>query len=690
MLKAVTNFDESQRKSYSMKYLHMRIRDMPIATKFALILLPAIAVLLIGLALLQSILAGRSLEHKSESQLKLNNSLVVGMIDSYNMTVRHAVNRLGEVFGSFFEGRFSLEESDMRAIGNTSAPTLRIGSHPVNSDFASVDRFTDLTGAVATVFVRKGDDFVRISTSLKNEKGERALGTALDRSGAAYAKVNAGDMYIGKARLFGQDFITRYTPIKGEQGKIIGVLFVGMNFTDGLKIFKDRIRAIKVADTGFVSVVDVSAKEAGKLVIHPTHEGQSILDRKDAQGHDIIKQMLAQNSGILRYEWSEPGKGTQERMEAFSTYEDWQWMIVSGSYTSEFVAEGKVVRNGGMVAACVIIVIVGVLIFSSANLWITRPLNLAVQHTRRLAQGDLTASLAAHGNDEMGQLQKSLDEMKTGFGTIVQRVAVGAAEVTTAAGQLITSAQKLSEGSRQQSDAATSAAQAVDESTASINNVSAIADGVRALSQQSIETAAKGHDSLHRMVDELNHANQQITDAAGEVEGFVKSTATITEMTRQVKEIAEQTNLLALNAAIEAARAGEQGRGFAVVADEVRKLAEKSARAASEIDSVTGSLVAGSSQVQQAIERGQNSLVSTHQLLDGVVEALEEAMQAVRQSSDGAVRIAEAVKEQASASAEISRNVSGIAEMAEANSATVEQTYAASRHLDSLASGLQA
>ena len=272
---------------------------------------------------------------------------------------------------------------------------------------------------------------------------------------------------------------------------------------------------------------------------------------------------------------------------------------------------------------------------------------------------------------------------------IVRQVHGSAEEVSHAASQLSLAAKRVTLESSRQSKAATQAAQAVEDTSSNISAAADTAEEVRRLSEGSLTSTATGNERLVEMVSELDRAGVSVQQVSAAVNDFVKSTNSIASMTRQVKEIADQTNLLALNAAIEAARAGEQGRGFAVVADEVRKLAEKSARSATEIDSVTESLGVKSSAVEAAIANGERSLESCQALIRHTVETLAGANEAVSQAAQGAQRIAASVKEQATVSGEISRTVHGIVEMGEANRADLEQTSAAATHLEELARALQ-
>jgi methyl-accepting chemotaxis protein len=229
----------------------------------------------------------------------------------------------------------------------------------------------------------------------------------------------------------------------------------------------------------------------------------------------------------------------------------------------------------------------------------------------------------------------------------------------------------------------------VEEVTVSIGLVAENAAEVGRQAKESAELTHEGNRNADAMVTEINSIEQVMREVEQSVHEFIERAHTITGMTQQVKDIADQTNLLALNAAIEAARAGEQGRGFAVVADEVRKLAEKSAKSASEIDQVTNSLNQKSSQVEARVQGGLRSLLATQAHVDRVSAVLIEAGESVTKSSSGVNDIAAAVNEQSLASNEIARKVEKIAQMSEENHAAVNSNSEDIQHLEKLARELQ-
>ncbi|MEW5781537.1 MAG: methyl-accepting chemotaxis protein [Pseudomonadota bacterium] len=322
---------------------------------------------------------------------------------------------------------------------------------------------------------------------------------------------------------------------------------------------------------------------------------------------------------------------------------------------------------------------------------VTQPLDDMVAGLRAIAsgEGDLTRRLEVKSNDEIGQASRVFNEMMANFANLVRQVDTSAKHVSAAARDLVGGAQQVAASSRQQSEKSAAVTDAVERMVRSIVAVAESAERVHAQSQESLARSREGKETLERLIGEIGRVKSAVDEMAEAVNEFVSSTASITNMTREVKDIADQTNLLALNAAIEAARAGEQGRGFAVVADEVRKLAEKSAASANEIDVITRTLNSKSDLVRSAIETGLADIASSEQSLAAVANAINQSNASVEEVGRGLDTIAAATEEQRQVSAAALTDIEAIATMARENSTAVEQNALAAERLETLADELQ-
>jgi methyl-accepting chemotaxis protein len=731
----------------------------------------------------------KEINKSAESQVKLGSEKVLSNLNTVDQLmlekVHSAMNLLKRE--SVIKGSPAIMFPE-----NSGMPSLLFGEDSVAGNYTIVDDVKSLSGAFATIFVRSGNDFIRISTNVIKEDGSRAIGTKLDPNGQAIKNVINNSSFYGVVDILGEPYITGYEPVTGGDGIVIGTWYVGYKLAI-LSELEQNIKSARILNEGFVALKDYN----DRIIFHSSH-------MEDKQIDDILAKAAAEKGG-----WN----------IQTTDFNPWKFTIISGYSESE--VSGEV--SGIIIATIIVGIIIGAVLFVIIGLIVKKSVINKIKHiaeqTVELSSGNTDVDIKITSVDEIGQLQKACSSMienikeqasavidlsqgrfditlkaksekdvltdgiihvvntikglireinllndaaikgdlkyranadnyeggfkelingiNTSHDTLLKPVYEGievlseianhnlTVSVTgnysgdhelikssingtadsmnealndvseaihataSASAEISSSTEEMAAGAHEQSAQTTEVAVAIEQMTRTIVETTRSAETAAEHAKKAGEIAEEGGHVVKETVEGINKIADVVTRAAETVKQLGRNSDQIGEIIQVIDDIADQTNLLALNAAIEAARAGEQGRGFAVVADEVRKLAERTTRATKEIAAMIKQIQTDTAEAVDSMNKGTNEVERGKELAHRAGDSLKEIIQATVKVINDIKHVASASEEQSGTAEQISKSVESISNVTNETAAGIQQIAHSAEDLTRLTVTLQ-
>ena len=608
-----------------------------------------------------------------ENKLKDQAQLAVHGLESVANIIQGKINSdlnvARDIFYSY--GKISIDNTksfNIKAVNQITKaesyvklPTMKVGGSEILNNHAVVDKIKILTGDVSTIFQIIPEGAIRISTNVLTKEGERAVGTYIQTDSPVYQAIMRGETYYGRALVVDDWYQTAYEPIKDINNRIVGILFVGVK--DAYQKALDDLATIKIGQTGYFYILD----DKGNYVLSASRkrDGENIMTAKDANGKEFIKDIVergvklgADEKALAYYPWKNQGE-TSARMKVagFTYFPELKWIVAASVYQDEFLGDLEYIRTV-TILIILLAIILGLIVSYVFALYITKPIKKLEGSLELVADGDLRIMMdddLLQKKDEIGVLARSFQKMVGNIKSLVEHILDNV-------NQSVVSSEGLSASSQQVNASVQQVAATIDQVATGSQQLSVSAAEATEKSNKTEENALEGSKTTEAVKIKIGAMSDTARVSAEKVKSLGEKSKQIGEIIGTINEISEQTNLLALNAAIEAARAGEAGRGFAVVADEVRKLAEESHNATNTIKELISSI--------------QNEINVAVQGMDENIKQVEFGVEAVNTALGSFEKIPGLAKE-------AGRAINEIAAVSEQNSAGAQQVSASMQQVNS-------
>ena len=481
----------------------------------------------------------------------------------------------------------------------------------------------------------------------------------------------------------GRLLMTIASLIKDNAGNKVGYAITNIN----LNAVCSEVQGLRLGDNGYSILVD----NDGTYLYNPDSSkilNGNIKEESDRSYQLISNKILASNAAFTRFELDNGDEMLCISCPVIGT----RWFMATIAYESELMEPVSNALTIMMTVSLVLLAIIFAGIVVAVN-HITKPLGTMMMVMRRLSEGDFSKQENnIKSNDELGRLAIALDNMRDEVAQVLNKVKYSAENLNSAvehmsvttnqsaqvSNQIAMSITDVAESSMKELDAVNSTNEEIDKFKYNVDNMSDVVQNAVEKGRKTSDVAADGGVKLKKAIEQIQRIEAATARSTKVVDSLGEQSMEIGKIVKTISEIAEQTNLLALNAAIEAARAGEAGRGFAVVADEVRKLAVSSQEAAMDISNIITEIQSNTKLAVQEIESGNKEVVAGTKSIESTEEAFGSIISMVQDVSAQLENIAKAVSEMANSGNVIAKNISTVRESSKKNAEEAENVSAAS------------